>query len=226
LTDYSKNTNFTAKDALASGNPSKVISGVDFDSEFDEIATCIATKLDLPNSLTEDSSPIGTTDYVATYDASATAYKKVLLNKLGPGRNTVVHIRGNSTQVLAAATVTRLTNLTSEVIDLGGIAASSKITLTSAEQDGSYLCFGRILFDNTAGQKRCGIARFDSGNNIVSSTFDEAEVTTNGRLILNTVNIVQLTFASGDYIGLIGYSEAGETLASSNIHALYAVRIS
>jgi len=36
---YTKNTNFTAKDALASGNPSKIIKGSELDTEFDEIAT-------------------------------------------------------------------------------------------------------------------------------------------------------------------------------------------
>ena len=50
MTDYSKNTNFTAKDSLVTGNPSKKILGIELDAEFDEIATSIATKLDTPST--------------------------------------------------------------------------------------------------------------------------------------------------------------------------------
>jgi hypothetical protein len=46
MSDYTKTTNFTAKDALLSGNPNKIIKGVDFDTEFDAIATAVASKAD------------------------------------------------------------------------------------------------------------------------------------------------------------------------------------
>lgn len=44
MSDYTKTTNFTAKDNLASGNPSKLILGADHDTEYDNIATAVATK--------------------------------------------------------------------------------------------------------------------------------------------------------------------------------------
>ena len=47
MTDYTKNTNFGAKDALASGHGDKVILGVEMDGEFDEIAIASATKENL-----------------------------------------------------------------------------------------------------------------------------------------------------------------------------------
>lgn len=50
MSNYSKVTNFTSKDALATGNPSKIIKGSEFDTEFDAIATSIATKLDSSGS--------------------------------------------------------------------------------------------------------------------------------------------------------------------------------
>lgn len=46
MSNYTKFTNFTVKDSLASGNPSKVIKGAEFDTEFDAIAAAIATKAD------------------------------------------------------------------------------------------------------------------------------------------------------------------------------------
>lgn len=44
MSDYTKTTNFTAKDSLSSGNPSKIVKGADFDTEFNAISTAIATK--------------------------------------------------------------------------------------------------------------------------------------------------------------------------------------
>jgi hypothetical protein len=50
MSNYSQTTNFTAKDALLSGNPAKLIKGADFDVEFAAIAAAIATKLDSSNA--------------------------------------------------------------------------------------------------------------------------------------------------------------------------------
>lgn len=47
MTNYVKSTNFATKDALASGNPLKIVKGAEIDTEFNNIATAIATKADL-----------------------------------------------------------------------------------------------------------------------------------------------------------------------------------
>jgi len=44
MTDYVKSTNFTVKDTLPTGDTNKVIRGAEFDTEFDAIATAVATK--------------------------------------------------------------------------------------------------------------------------------------------------------------------------------------
>jgi hypothetical protein len=44
MTDYVKSTNFASKDALASGNPLKIVKGLEIDIEFNNIAAAIATK--------------------------------------------------------------------------------------------------------------------------------------------------------------------------------------
>jgi uncharacterized protein YaaW (UPF0174 family) len=46
MSDYTKTTNFTAKDALSSGDPGKLIKGSDFDTEFDALATAVTSKYD------------------------------------------------------------------------------------------------------------------------------------------------------------------------------------
>jgi hypothetical protein len=44
MSDYSKTTNFGAKDTLPSGDSNKIIRGSEFDTEFDAIVTAIASK--------------------------------------------------------------------------------------------------------------------------------------------------------------------------------------
>jgi hypothetical protein len=47
MSNYVKAVDFQAKDALASGNPLKIIQGVEINDEFNAIQTAVATKADL-----------------------------------------------------------------------------------------------------------------------------------------------------------------------------------
>jgi hypothetical protein len=44
MSNYTKSTDFAAKDALASGNAAKIVKGTEIDTEFNNIATAVATK--------------------------------------------------------------------------------------------------------------------------------------------------------------------------------------
>lgn len=46
MSNYVKSTNFAAKDALAVGNPLKIVKGTEIDTEFNNIAIASATKAD------------------------------------------------------------------------------------------------------------------------------------------------------------------------------------
>ena len=46
MSNYTKTTNFAAKDALITGDPAKLILGTGLNTEFDNIATAISSKLD------------------------------------------------------------------------------------------------------------------------------------------------------------------------------------
>ena len=46
MSNYTKSTNFAAKDSLIHGNPAKVVKGTELNTEFDAIATAIASKAD------------------------------------------------------------------------------------------------------------------------------------------------------------------------------------
>ena len=46
MSNYTKTTDFATKDTLSSGDPNKVIKGTEFETEFDNIVTAIASKAD------------------------------------------------------------------------------------------------------------------------------------------------------------------------------------
>jgi hypothetical protein len=46
MSNYTPATDFAAKDALSTGNPSKLVKGVEVSAEFDAIQTAITSKAD------------------------------------------------------------------------------------------------------------------------------------------------------------------------------------
>lgn len=50
MSNYTKSTNFAAKDALNSGNAGKIIKGTEINTEYDNIASAITSKADANNS--------------------------------------------------------------------------------------------------------------------------------------------------------------------------------
>jgi hypothetical protein len=91
MTDYTKATNFASKDSLASGNAAKIVKGTEIDTEFNSIATSIATKADLA-SPTFTGTPTMPTGTVATTQSSSdsstklatTAFVQAVLQTLYP----------------------------------------------------------------------------------------------------------------------------------------------
>jgi hypothetical protein len=60
VSDYSKATNFTAKDGLSTGNPAKIVKGTEIDTELTAISNAIASKSDI-NSPTFTGTPAAPT---------------------------------------------------------------------------------------------------------------------------------------------------------------------
>jgi hypothetical protein len=74
MSNYVKSTDFAAKDALASGNAGKIVKGTEIDTEFNNIATAVATKADLasPTFTGTPALPTGTTAVTQSYGDSST----------------------------------------------------------------------------------------------------------------------------------------------------------
>ena len=85
MTDYTKSTNFATKDNLSSGNPLKIVKGTEIDTEFNNIATAVATKADLA-SPAFTGSPTAPTPTAGDNDTSVatTAFVQAAVNALYP----------------------------------------------------------------------------------------------------------------------------------------------
>jgi hypothetical protein len=75
MSNYSKTTDFAAKDALTTGNPNKIVKGTEIDDEFSAIQTAVNTKADV-NSPALTGAPTAPTASAATNSSqlSTTAY--------------------------------------------------------------------------------------------------------------------------------------------------------
>ena len=65
MSNYTKTTNFASKDNLSPGNPLKIVKGTEIDTEFNNIATAVATKSDI-NSPTFTGTPAAPTASAGT----------------------------------------------------------------------------------------------------------------------------------------------------------------
>lgn len=95
MSNYSKTTDFAAKDALATGNANKIVKGTEIDDEFDAIQTAVNSKADTNNaaltgtptaptaSAATNSTQLSTTAYVTDAITTAVAATKAALFPVG-----------------------------------------------------------------------------------------------------------------------------------------------
>ena len=85
MTDYVKSTSFASKDALASGNPLKIVKGLEIDIEFNNIAAAIASKSNgIDTTLTGIPTAPTATSGTNTSQIATTAFVTTALQSLYP----------------------------------------------------------------------------------------------------------------------------------------------
>lgn len=86
MSNYTKVTNFAAKDSLPSGNANKVVRGSEIDTEFNNISTAIATKTDNASAAITGGSITGITDLAIADGGTGASTANAALNNLLPSQ--------------------------------------------------------------------------------------------------------------------------------------------
>ena len=113
MSNYVKSTNFTAKDSLPSGDANNVIRGSEFDTEFDALATAVATKADLAGptftgTATFADVNVSGTVTAGTIDLNGGALDNVTIGGSTPAAGTFTAVAGTTGTFLGAVTGSNL----------------------------------------------------------------------------------------------------------------------
>jgi hypothetical protein len=125
VSDYTKSTNFATKDNLSSGNPLKIVKGTEIDTEFNNIATAVATKADLASPTFTGTVTIPT---VAISAGTISGITDLAVADGGTGASTATNARTNLGAAASGANsdITSITGLTTALtVAQGGTGATS-----------------------------------------------------------------------------------------------------
>jgi hypothetical protein len=86
MSNYTKSTNFATKDNLSPGNPLKIVKGTEIDTEFNNIATAVATKTDNASAAITGGTIIGITDLAVADGGTGASTATAALNNLLPSQ--------------------------------------------------------------------------------------------------------------------------------------------
>ena len=142
MSNYTKTTDFEAKDSLPSGDSGKIIKGAEFETEFDNIATAVATKAD-----TAGPTFTGTLTYATLNDGTTALTSTVAeLNALDGITSTVAELNYSDT---GAAVGTVVASKVVTVDSNKDVASFRNITLTGELDAGSLDISGNADIDGT-----------------------------------------------------------------------------
>ena len=144
MSNYTKTVNFATKDNLNSGNPLKIVKGTEIDTEFNNIATAVATKTDnsaaaITGGAIDGAAIGGTTPAAGAFTTLAASGTTTLAGALVGSAtqaafntvSTTLNLGGAATAVnLGAATGTATVNNTTLVAK--AITASTTLNVTGA----------------------------------------------------------------------------------------------
>jgi hypothetical protein len=144
MSNYTKSTDFAAKDSLPTGNPGKIIKGTEIDTEFNNLAIAIATKADSAasgsgNVVGPASSNVGAIATFGNTDGTLLANNSAAT--ISSGTITATGFSGNGSA---------LTSLNAGNISSGTLSAS-RLPSTAQTTDTAQTVSGEKTFTGTIG---------------------------------------------------------------------------
>jgi hypothetical protein len=238
MSNYSKTTDFAAKDALATGNANKIVKGTEIDDEFDAIQVAVNTKADINNTTFT-----GTTT-IPSINCNGGAIDATVIGGDTAAAVTATTIRtplieytdGDDAIVIADGGGVTVANLTATTADVNGgtidntvIGGNTKAagTFTNVVSDYLQVDGGTLAVDNV--NNRVGINSNSPttdldvvGNAKVSGTLTATALVGDGSgitgIAVQSKEIGAIgTYAFCEYVGADGSLDAGSTTAGSNL---------
>lgn len=194
MSNYTKTVNFAAKDALTTGDANKVVKGTEIDTEFNNIATAIATKIDSGSSGTVTSVALsgGTTGLTVSGSPITTSGTITLAGTLAVANGGSGSSSGVPASVVLAGTFSTgdYAFASTSRLQLGPISPSASHRLTSTSVTGhpaatmnmgsSDSSTGIVVTDQVSGSSSRILIAFSTGT-FPGSAY--ANVSTNGTTV-------------------------------------------
>lgn len=224
MSNYVKSTNFATKDTLPPGNPLKIVRGIEIDTEFNNISTAVATKIDIDGTVQPAANlPMNSFKHTSVGAASAlTDYARAdqvqnstfqYLSGVS-GTNTILasalvapaaYTAGQAFWFVSAGANTGA--VTINVNGLGAKAVTKYGTTALAAGDITASTVTRVVYDGTQFQLdspnvlAAGLARLDA-----PQTFTATQVADNGTAAVSTTSTY--TFDGADQIRTVTFTNA------------------
>lgn len=210
MSNYTKITDFAAKDTLPTGSAGKVIRGSEFETEFDNISTAIATKANINGqtmtNVDIDSGAIDNTP-IGANSASTGAFSSLTATTADIDGGTIdgTNIGANSAGTGAFSSLTA----TTADIDGGTIDGTNIGATTAGTAEFTTLTAGGLVYPTSDGTGNQFLKTDGSGNlsfadvlldeNLLSLTADASGVTANNFVQVNSDGTVtQITGTNPD----------------------------
>ena len=197
MTDYTKTVNFAAKDSLSTGNSNKVVRGSEIDTEFNNIATAVATKLNASGAVF--------TNAVSFPDGTATSPAITNTGDTNTGlffsaADTIAYTAGGTAQVTFADGL--IAPVTTNDVDLGTGSLQFKNAFFDGTVEADAFTVNGVSLSETIADTVGAMVSNNTETNI-SVTYDDSD---------NTLDFVVGTVAASNEVTVTANNTADETV--------------